>query len=188
MEIEHADAQDFGYPIGSPEWHLQRAFELLDIKLHARTPARAINAYREMLQGYSLSLQDICRIIFDANPDGEEPRDLIIKAEVDFISICEHHLLPFEGHCTISYKPRDQLVLGASKFARIVEMYARRLQIQERLTQQIADAIMLLIAPEWVEVESIASHACMRCRGVKQRDSSLSVKVLRAAQEIEQNG
>lgn len=141
-----------------------------------------------MLQGYALSLQDICKIIFDANPNGETPREIIIKAEVDFISICEHHLLPFEGRCTISYKPRDQLVLGASKLARIVEMYARRLQIQERLTQQIADAIMLLIAPEWVEVVSIASHACMRCRGVRQRDSSLIVKVSRLAEEGDDNG
>nr|CAH8849501.1 unnamed protein product [Trichobilharzia regenti] len=125
------------------------------------TPARASSAMLYFTKGYQDDLQRIVNnALFDEGHD-----QMVIVKNIDFFSICEHHLLPFSGHVSIAYLPNKH-VIGISKLARIVELYSRRLQIQERLTNEIADAIVELMNPIGVGVIIQAKHLCMSMRGV----------------------
>lgn len=130
------------------------------------TPKRAAAALRYLTSGYHQDLEHVLnQAIFEADTE-----DMVIVKNIELYSLCEHHLLPFIGKCHVAYLPKGR-VLGLSKVARIVEMYARRLQIQERLTKQIADAIQYAVDPVGVAVVIEAKHLCMMMRGVEKQNS-----------------
>lgn len=137
------------------------------------TPKRAAAAFRFLNKGYHENLNAILNdAIFDADTE-----DMVIVKNIEMYSLCEHHLLPFIGKCHVGYLPTGK-VLGLSKVARIVEMYARRLQIQERLTKQIADAIQKAISAKGVAVVIEAQHLCMMMRGVEKQNSVMTTSVM----------
>ena len=133
------------------------------------TPKRAAAAFRFLNNGYHKTLEGVLNdAIFEADTE-----DMVIVKDIELYSLCEHHLLPFIGKCHVAYLPQGK-VLGLSKVARIVDMYARRLQIQERLTKQIADAIQTAINPRGVAVVVEAKHLCMMMRGVEKQNSVMT--------------
>ncbi len=133
------------------------------------TPKRAAAAFRFLNNGYHRSLENVLNnAIFEADTE-----DMVIVKDIELYSLCEHHLLPFIGKCHVAYLPRGK-VLGLSKVARIVDMYGRRLQIQERLTKQIADAIHTAVQPRGVAVVIEAKHLCMMMRGVEKQNSVMT--------------
>ena len=137
------------------------------------TPRRVADAYAELLSGENQTAEEHLLKTFTA-ASGE----MVIERDIFFSSTCEHHLMPFFGTVAVAYIP-DGKVAGISKLARTVEVFAKRLQIQERLTEQIAEEIMLRLAPKGVMVICEAEHTCMTCRGVKKFGSktiSYSVK------------
>ncbi len=142
-----------------------------------KTPDRAARAMQFMTQGYDQSVADV---LGDAVYTEEDADGIVIVRDIEFYSLCEHHLLPFYGKCHVGYLP-DRRIIGLSKIPRLVDMYARRLQVQERLTRQVADALQEAIGPHGVAVVMEASHMCMMVRGVeKQHSSTLSSCVLGA--------
>ncbi len=131
-----------------------------------RTPERVARAYRFLTKGYQEDPDDVInRAVFQS-----EANHMVIVRDIEIFSLCEHHLLPFFGRCHIGYIPRGQ-VIGVSKLARIAEIFARRLQIQERLTHQIARLVMDHLKPEGVGVVIEARHLCMMMRGVEKQNS-----------------
>ncbi|MDR0331770.1 MAG: GTP cyclohydrolase I FolE [Chitinispirillales bacterium] len=130
------------------------------------TPARVARAWEHLLQGYS---QDPAGILKGAIFT-EESDEMVIVKDIEVYSVCEHHLLPFFGKCHIGYIPKGR-VYGVSKLARVVDSFSRRLQLQERLTRQIAETIMEPIGAEGVGVVIEARHLCMMMRGVSKQNS-----------------
>jgi GTP cyclohydrolase IA len=133
-----------------------------------RTPHRVAEALKFLTSGYR---EDPNKLINEAC-FAQEMDSMIIVKDIELYSLCEHHMLPFYGRCHIGYLP-DGVVFGVSKLARLVDMYARRLQIQERLTEQIAHVIMKAIKPKGVGVMIEAHHLCMMMRGVQKQNSML---------------
>lgn len=133
----------------------------------ARTPERMEKAMEFLTKGYN---EDPTRILRGAMFDVDYDEMVIVK-DIEMFSLCEHHLLPFFGRVHVAYIPKGK-VIGLSKMARLVEVFARRLQVQERLTRQIADAIQEAIAPQGVGVVVEARHLCMMMRGVEKQNSS----------------
>ena len=131
------------------------------------TPVRAAKAFAHLTQGYHQSIEEVVNdaVFPSAN------RELVLVQNIEFYSLCEHHMLPFHGVAHIGYLPDGQ-VLGLSKFARIVDMFARRLQIQENLSEQIAQTIMDVTGCRGVAVVMDASHMCMMMRGVSKQHST----------------
>lgn len=137
------------------------------------TPKRAAAAFKFLNNGYQKNLDDILNnAIFTA-----ETEDMVIVKNIELYSLCEHHLLPFIGKCHVGYLPQGK-VLGLSKVARVVDMYARRLQIQEKLTKQIADAIENAVNARGVAVVIEAKHLCMMMRGVQKQNSVMTTSVM----------
>src|SRR6185437_446627 len=131
-----------------------------------RTPERMEKALRFLTSGYTTDIQKIVNgALFDVKYD-----EVVIVRDIEFFSMCEHHMLPFFGKVHVAYLP-DSKVIGLSKIPRIVDLFARRLQIQERLTQQIAETIQELLHPRGVGVICEARHFCMMMRGVEQQHS-----------------
>jgi GTP cyclohydrolase I len=131
-----------------------------------RTPERVEAALRWLTRGYRLSLADVVGDgVFE-----EAHEEMILVRDIEIYSLCEHHLLPFFGRAHVAYIPDGRLI-GLSKLPRIVEVFARRLQVQERLTDQIADAIMEVLRPQGVGVVIDAAHLCMMMRGVEKQNS-----------------
>ena len=137
------------------------------------TPKRAAKAFQFLNNGYDKTLEEVLNgAIFEADTE-----DMVIVKDIELYSLCEHHLLPFLGKCHIAYIPQGK-VLGLSKLARIVDMYARRLQIQEKLTKQIADAVEASIGAKGVAVVVEAKHLCMMMRGVEKQNSVMTTSVM----------
>ena len=131
-----------------------------------RTPARVAKMYEFFTKGYKQNVEEVLNgAIFN-----EQYSEMVIVKDIDFFTLCEHHLIPFFGKCHIAYIPKGKIV-GLSKLPRIVEVFARRLQVQERLTNQIADALYTHIKPEGVAVVMEAQHLCMQMRGVEKLNS-----------------
>ena len=132
-----------------------------------RTPARVATSLKFLTSGYGVKVEDILNgAIFDeAGAD-----EMVVVRNLEVYSLCEHHMLPFFGKAHVAYLPEGKLI-GLSKIPRIVDMYARRLQVQERLTTQIAEAIMEVLQPSGVGVLIEADHFCMRMRGVSKQSS-----------------
>ena len=138
-----------------------------------KTPARVSEALTFLTRGYRT---DPDKVINDALFT-EEYEEMIVQKDIDFFSLCEHHLLPFFGKAHVAYIPRHKIV-GVSKLARLVDVYARRLQVQERLTNQIATTIMGKLDPMGVAVVIEAEHLCMRMRGVEKQNSLIITSTL----------
>jgi GTP cyclohydrolase IA len=132
-----------------------------------QTPSRVAGSLRYLLSGYAKNLDALVNgAIFD-----EQYSEMLVVRDIDVYSLCEHHLLPFFGKAHVAYVP-DGRILGLSKIPRIVDMFARRLQVQERLTTQIAEALQSVLEPQGVGVVIEAVHLCMAMRGVEKQNSS----------------
>ncbi len=131
------------------------------------TPRRVAKAYSETLSGYSKSPAEVMRFF---EKDGYD--QMVICKNIEFYSYCEHHMLPFFGRVHIAYIPNKRII-GISKLARITDIYARRLQVQERMTSQIAEAIMSSLRPKGVGVVVEGKHLCMMMRGIQKQNSSM---------------
>ena len=133
------------------------------------TPKRVARMYPELLNGYRTDVDKLVNnAIFNVTYD-----DMVIVRDIEFFSLCEHHMLPFMGRAHVAYIPNGQ-VIGLSKIPRIVDMYARRLQVQERMTRQIADFLMDLLKPQGVAVVVEGLHLCAMMRGVKKHDARMT--------------
>lgn len=128
-----------------------------------RTPERVASMYEEILSGYKLNPEKELEVIFEKEHD-----EIILLKNIPLYSICEHHLLPFIGKAHVAYIPKGDRITGLSKLARVVDILAKRLQVQERLTTDIADCIMKKLKPKGVMVVVEAEHLCMSMRGVKK--------------------
>lgn len=133
-----------------------------------RTPLRVAKMYQELLAGYQT---DLTALVNDAIFPTDY-RDMVLVRNLKFYSLCEHHMLPFYGQAHVAYLP-DGAVIGLSKIPRLVEMYARRLQVQERMTQQIADTLMEILHPRGVMVVIQGAHLCAMMRGVKKAETRM---------------
>jgi len=132
-----------------------------------KTPERVSRAWADLTSGYNMNAKELLNgALFDVTYD-----EMVIVKDIELFSLCEHHLLPFYGKAHVAYIPRNK-VIGLSKVARLVDMFARRLQVQERLTREVADAIQDAINPVGVGVVCEARHLCMMMRGVEKQHSS----------------
>lgn len=170
LEELEADLED-GQPADPIQSHVKEMLASLGEDVNRdglqATPARVAKALRQLTCGYDQDPQDVLRsAMFDVTYD-----EMVIVKDIEVFSLCEHHMLPFFGSLHIAYIPRDK-VIGLSKTARLVDIFAKRLQIQERLTQQVADTIQEAINPAGVGVICQAQHLCMMMRGVEKQHSS----------------
>ena len=134
-----------------------------------KTPERVERSLRFLTRGYNQKLEEVVNgDLFEAESD-----DMVIVRNIEFFSMCEHHMLPFFGKCHVGYIPNKK-ILGLSKVARIVDMFARRLQIQERMTKEIASALMEILDAQGVGVVIEAQHLCMQMRGVEKQHSEMT--------------
>ena len=140
----------------------------------ADTPGRVVRAYEELFAGYDADPRDYLQRTFDEVGGYDE---LVVLTNIPVVSFCEHHMLPFQGRAHVGYLP-DRRVVGISKLARVVQGFARRLQIQEKLTAEIAEAICDVLQPKGVGVVVTAEHSCMTMRGVNTPGSKLTTSTL----------
>jgi len=139
------------------------------------TPARVARAYKEMFSGLYQRPEEVLATTFDLNHN-----ELVIVKNIDIFSVCEHHLLPFVGKASVGYIPNNNgQITGLSKLARLIDVYAKRPQVQERLTSQIADALMRILKPQGVIVVIECEHFCMSMRGVSKPGSKTTTSVVR---------
>jgi GTP cyclohydrolase I len=139
------------------------------------TPARVARAYEESFGGLYMSADDVLTTTFDAGHD-----ELVIVRDIEMYSTCEHHLVPFHGHAHLGYIPNENgRITGLSKLARLVEVFARRPQVQERLTSQIADSMVRILEPRGAIVVIEAEHLCMSMRGVRKPGSKTITSAVR---------
>jgi GTP cyclohydrolase I len=140
------------------------------------TPYRVARMYGELLGGYKMDPQKIVNgALFSIKYD-----EMVLVRDIEFYSLCEHHMLPFLGRAHVAYIPEDK-VIGLSKIPRIVDMYARRLQVQERMTRQIADFLQTTLKPQGVAVVVEAVHLCSMMRGVKKHDARMTTSAMHGA-------
>ena len=141
-----------------------------------RTPVRVARMYAELLSGYREDPEAIINgAIFDVKYD-----EMVLVRDIEFYSLCEHHMLPFYGRAHVAYIP-DGKVIGLSKIPRLVDMFARRLQVQERMTRQIADVVQKLVRPQGVAVVIEAQHMCSMMRGVKKHAARMTTSAMHGA-------
>ena len=176
--LENADDFD---QIVTPSEELIKSFEhmLIDIGEDTTrdglvdTPKRAAAAFKFLNHGYKLSLEKVVNnALFESDIE-----DMVVVRDIEFYSLCEHHMLPFNGRCHVAYIPNGK-VLGLSKIARVADMFARRLQIQERLTHQIAEAITDITGCKGCAVVVEAQHMCMVMRGVQKQNSVMKTSAM----------
>lgn len=152
------------------------------------TPARMRRSFAELCDGYNRDPADILSTTFDMgdDPSGVSYGGIVLLRDIELFSLCEHHLLPFVGHAHVGYIPgEDGRVVGLSKLARLVECFARRLQCQERMTAQIADALETHLQAAGAIVVVEAAHMCMQMRGVSKQQSTMVTSEVRGVFEID---
>jgi GTP cyclohydrolase IA len=142
------------------------------------TPSRVARAYRELVAGEREDAGDHLSRVFRQETTGD---GVVILRGIQFVSVCEHHLLPFTGTAHVAYLPDHGQVVGLSKLARTVDVFARRLQLQEKLTSQVADALVEHLAPRGVAVVVEAEHSCLRLRGARKDDAHMVTTAFRGA-------
>ena len=143
-----------------------------------RTPLRVAKAMDFLTSGYHATVEEVIKgAVFT-----EDCREMVVVRGIEFYSLCEHHMLPFFGHAHVAYLPKGKVV-GLSKIARVVDVFARRLQVQERLTNQVADGLMEALDPHGVAVVIEASHTCMMMRGVQKQNSTTVSSAMRGTFE-----
>ena len=153
---------------------LQAVGDGVDAQGTADTPKRVANMYDELLSGYSTDPVELLNgAMFDVEYD-----EMVVVKDIDFYSLCEHHLLPFYGKAHVGYLPNNK-VIGLSKIPRMVEMFARRLQVQERMTQEIALTLDELIQPAGIGVVVEAQHLCAAMRGVRKPNTTMTTSAVR---------
>ncbi len=162
------------------EQHFRKIIEVVGEDLSRdglkNTPQRAAKAFEFLTQGYHQSLDNIVNgALFESDND-----EMIIVKDIELYSLCEHHLLPFIGKCHVAYLPKGKII-GLSKIARIVDMFARRLQVQEKLTKQIAETMSEITKGSGVGVIIEAKHLCMMMRGVEKQNSIMTTSVMLGA-------
>ena len=141
-----------------------------------KTPHRVAKSWMTIAQGYKQTPEEVVGdAVFNEKCD-----EIVVVKDIDFFSLCEHHLLPFKGVAHVGYLPKEKII-GLSKIPRIVDIYARRLQVQERLTQQVADALQDVLSPKGVAVVIEAEHLCMQMRGVEKKSSFMITSAVRGA-------
>ena len=141
-----------------------------------KTPHRVAKSWMTFAQGYKQTPEEVVGdAVFNEKCD-----EIVAVKDIDFFSLCEHHLLPFKGVAHVGYLPKEKNI-GLSKIPRIVDIYARRLQVQERLTQQVADALQDVLSPKGVAVVIEAEHLCMQMRGVEKKSSFMITSAVRGA-------
>lgn len=164
---------------GAPEDAVTRILQYIGVDPTSEglrdTPKRVTKAFREMTTGYQDDPEKILSTVFEEKYD-----QMVVLSDIEFVSLCEHHLLPFRGTATVGYIP-DGKVVGLSKLARLVDCYARRLQVQERMTEQIAQALIEHLNPVGVGVYVTAHHSCMGNRGVRKHEGRMSTQALHGA-------
>jgi GTP cyclohydrolase I len=139
----------------------------------SKTPERVAKLYRELMRGYEMSCEEVINnALFDVKYD-----EMVVVTNIEFYSMCEHHMLPFYGVAHVGYIPEGKVV-GLSKIPRIVDMFARRLQVQENMTQQIADVLFSCLKPDGVGVVIEANHMCMMMRGVEKDKAKMITSAL----------
>jgi len=172
METFSSNSQNMEYIVNSPEWHFQRILEHLgeDVTREGliETPKRYVKFMREFLEPKTFNFTTF---------HAEETDEMIVQTNIPFYSICEHHTAPFFGVADVAYIPNEKIV-GLSKLARTVDLYANRLQNQERITTQIAERLQKELNPKGVAVRLKAQHLCMCMRGVKKQDAWTSTTKL----------
>ena len=182
---------DFDDAILEPGWEDKLDFKSIEVAVESiinavgenperdglkKTPARVARMYAELFAGYRTDPVAVVNgAIFDVQYD-----EMVIVRDIEFYSLCEHHMLPFIGRAHVAYIP-DGKVLGLSKIPRIVDMFARRLQVQERMTRQIADFLRDLLHPQGVAVVVEAMHLCSMMRGVKKHDARMTTSAMHGA-------
>jgi GTP cyclohydrolase I len=138
-----------------------------------RTPERVARMYDELLAGYQMDAVTLVNeAIFESSY-----QDIVLVRDIEFYSLCEHHMLPFFGHAHVAYIPNGKII-GLSKIPRLVDMYARRLQVQERMTEEIAHSLESILKPKGVAVVVEGAHMCAMMRGVKKSDTSMVTKAM----------
>ncbi len=142
-----------------------------------RTPLRVAKAMDFLTSGYATSLD---KVVNDAIFDAEGAQEMVLVKDIEFYSMCEHHMLPFFGRAAVAYLPKGKII-GLSKIARMVDLFGRRLQVQERMTNQVADAIEEILEPHGVGVVVEGKHFCMMMRGVQKQDSSMITSAMRGS-------
>lgn len=187
MYIDHAPSSTACFPVSTPSNETDGMAEAYariisgvgeDLNRPGlfKTPKRAADAFRYLCSGYTQSLEAIVNgALFPSDND-----EMVIVRDIELYSLCEHHLLPIIGKANVAYLPSGK-VLGLSKLARIVDMFARRLQIQEQLTRQIAEAIQQVTEARGVAVHIEAAHMCMAMRGVEKQHSMTTTSVMLGA-------
>jgi len=140
-----------------------------------RTPERVAEFYREVLSGNEIGPLKFVPVHYTT----EDHEEIVLVKDITFYSLCEHHLLPFFGRTHIAYIPKKDRIIGVSKLIKLVEIFANRLQLQERLTKQLADTVMKFVKPHGVMVVVEAEHLCMTMRGVKKPGSKMVTSAMR---------
>jgi GTP cyclohydrolase IA len=185
MEIEDIDYDDEEYVSESIDFDtitrvmhefLQAVGEDPEREGLKKTPARVARMYGELLSGYNMDAAKIINgALFNITYD-----EMVLVRDIEFYSLCEHHMLPFIGRAHVAYIPAGK-VIGLSKIPRIVDMYARRLQVQERMTRQIADLLQSTLEPQGVAVVVEGMHLCSMMRGVRKHDARMTTSAMHGA-------
>ncbi len=185
MDIDNVDFDDEEYVSESIDFDtvkkvmyefLQAVGENPEREGLKNTPARVARMYGELLSGYNMDPQKIINgALFNINYD-----EMVLVRDIEFYSLCEHHMLPFIGRAHVAYLPAGK-VIGLSKIPRIVDMYARRLQVQERMTRQIADILQTTLEPQGVAVVVEGMHLCSMMRGVRKHDARMTTSAMHGA-------
>jgi GTP cyclohydrolase I len=182
---------DYDDALLEPDWQDKMDFPAIETAVRAilqavgedqnraglqKTPARVARMYAELLAGYATNSATLVNdAIFEVKYD-----EMVLVRDIEFYSLCEHHMLPFIGRAHVAYIPNGK-VIGLSKIPRVVDMYARRLQVQERMTRQIADFLRDLLQPQGVAVVVEAMHMCSMMRGVKKNDARMTTSAMHGA-------